>query len=150
MKDAARVRVVLGQWVSPLRDDARAVREDVFVREQAVPAELEMDDMDALSVHAVAYDAQGRALGTGRLLPDGHIGRMAVHAHARGMGVGSALLQALVERAWQLAYPRVALNAQVHALGFYARHGFVAHGPAFMDAGIPHREMVLERGASLR
>ena len=135
--------VTLGAWAPPLRDDAVAVRTQVFVQEQAVPSELEMDEMDGVSVHAVAYGAEGRALGTGRLLPDGHLGRMAVYARVRGTGVGSALLQALIERARQLDYPRVVLHAQSHALGFYERHGFVAQGPEFMEAGIPHREMVL-------
>ncbi|MEI2414883.1 GNAT family N-acetyltransferase [Orrella sp. JC864] len=143
MRQPATVNVILGAWEGKLREDASAVRVQVFVREQAVPPALEMDDMDAVSVHAVAYGQDGQALGTGRLLPDGHIGRMAVHAHARGLGVGSAILQALVERARALGYRRLALNAQLQALDFYARHGFVAQGPQFMEAGIAHREMAL-------
>lgn len=148
MAGADKLNVILGAWSSPLREDAIAVRTQVFVHEQAVPPELEMDEMDSVSIHAVAYGDDGAALGTGRLLPDGHIGRMAVYARARGLRVGSAILDALIVRARQLACPRLVLNAQSHAMGFYERHGFVAQGPEFMEAGIPHREMVLELQAA--
>ncbi len=141
------IEIRLGPWQGALREHASAVRVEVFVHEQAVPPELEMDDMDARSIHAVAYAQAGVALGTGRLLPDGHIGRMAVLAQARGRQVGSLILQALIERARALRYPRLVLNAQIQALGFYQRHGFVAHGEPFMEAGIAHREMVLELSA---
>jgi len=139
------LRLEVGNW-DELGQDASAIRTEVFVIEQKVPPELEMDEQDAVSVHAVAYDAQGRALGTGRLLPDGHIGRMAVLGQARGRQVGSRILQALVARAQDLRYPEVALNAQVHAIGFYERHGFVAQGPEFLDAGIVHRLMTRRLG----
>lgn len=135
------LRVALGNW-EELGKDASTVRHAVFVREQAVPPELELDDMDAVSVHAVAYDGQGKALGTGRLLPDGHIGRMAVLREARGRHIGSRILQALVEHARANRYEALALNAQIHAIGFYERHGFVAQGPEFMEAGIAHRLMI--------
>jgi predicted GNAT family N-acyltransferase len=80
----------LADWDS-LREHARAVRYAVFVVEQRVPVELEWDEMDAVSWHAVAYDAAGNPIGTGRLLPDGHIGRMAVLKSSRGSGVGGAI-----------------------------------------------------------
>jgi predicted GNAT family N-acyltransferase len=82
-----------------------------------------------------------RAIGTGRLLPDGHIGRMAVLADWRGKGVGRALLERLLEEA-RLQSCALALHAQTHASGFYRRFGFVEEGPEFMEAGIPHRTMV--------
>src|SRR5690606_1655981 len=85
------IRLAVGPW-SDLRHDASSIRQAVFVDEQSVPLELEYDDADAVCLHAVAYDAAGSPLGTGRLLPDGHIGRMAVHRHARGLGVGGAIL----------------------------------------------------------
>jgi predicted GNAT family N-acyltransferase len=124
-----------------LREDAWMVRHEVFVLEQNVPLELEQDDMDEVSLHAVVYDSRGQPIGTGRLLPDGHIGRMAVLQIARGSGVGSAILRALVERARERGDLAVLLNAQRHAQGFYARHGFVAEGMPFMEAGIPHVSM---------
>jgi predicted GNAT family N-acyltransferase len=117
-----------------------AVREQVFVREQAVPLELEWDEFDPLCQHVVAEDA-GKAIGTGRLLPDGHIGRMAVLESWRGQGVGSALLEALLRLAHDRGIRRVRLNAQSRAVGFYQRHGFVAEGQEFIEAGIAHRAM---------
>jgi predicted GNAT family N-acyltransferase len=91
--------------------------------------------------HAIARDAGGRVVATGRLLPDGHIGRMAVRRAARGAGVGGAVLQALIAEAARRGLREVALAAQTHALDFYLRHGFEAVGEVFMEAGIPHRAM---------
>jgi len=122
---------------------ARAVRDRVFIEEQGVPRELEWDDWDARSDHAVAFDTQAGAIGTARLLPDGHIGRMAVLAQWRGRGVGSTLLDALLELARAKGMPSVRLNAQTHAAGFYRRFGFAAAGAEFVEAGIPHIEMTL-------
>lgn len=117
-----------------------ALREHVFIREQLVPADMEWDEFDALSRHVVAL-VDGIPIGTGRLLPDGHIGRMAVLREWRGKGAGSALLTDLLAIARALGMRRVLLNAQVQALPFYVRHGFQAQGEEFLDAGIPHRQM---------
>jgi len=97
--------------------------------------------MDPLCVHVLALDADGTPIGTGRLTPDGKIGRMAVTKDWRNTGVGAALLQFLVESARQRGLPSCRLNAQSHALGFYRKHGFKAHGEEFLEAGIPHRHM---------
>jgi predicted GNAT family N-acyltransferase len=94
-----------------------------------------------VSLHALAFDRAGRLLGTGRLLPDGHVGRMAVLPQARGTGVGSALLAALLQAARARGDREVALSAQTHAIPFYERFGFVAEGEEYDDAGIPHRRM---------
>lgn len=117
------------------------VRMAVFVVEQGVPEEIERDGFDALSRHAIARDGTGAVLATGRLLPDGHIGRMAVLAPMRGTGIGGAVLEALVAEAARRGLAEAALNAQLHALAFYRRHGFVEHGDVFMEAGIAHRAM---------
>ena len=109
--------------------------------EQGVPPELEMDEQDAHCDHALAYAANGAAVGTGRLLPDGHIGRMAVLREYRGKGVGALLLQALVEQARRRGHAFARLNAQIQAAGFYRRFGFDIAGPEFMEAGIPHVPM---------
>jgi predicted GNAT family N-acyltransferase len=124
--------------------EALRVREAVFVVEQGVPYEIERDEWDARCDHALAVAPGGRVVGTGRLLPDGHIGRMAVLAGWRGRGVGGRILAALVARARERGMPRVVLNAQTHAAPFYARHGFAAYGPEFIEAGIPHTAMTLE------
>ncbi len=125
-------------------DALHAVRHAVFVEEQKVREELEWDDIDERCYHVLAMSADGAPIGTGRLLPDGHIGRMAVVREWRGKGVGSAILHALLDLARRDGFEVVKLNAQVHALGFYARHGFTVIGGEFMEAGIPHREMQIE------
>jgi len=134
------IRVTLGGWAAQ-RSEAQAVRLEVFVHEQKVPLEMEWDEMDARCIHAVAYEGEGRAVGTGRLLPDGHIGRMAVRKEARGAGIGALMLEALVEAARQRGDREVMLNAQTQAEPFYLRHGFVREGAVFMEAGIPHIHM---------
>ncbi|MCA3212479.1 MAG: GNAT family N-acetyltransferase [Burkholderiales bacterium] len=134
------IEVRLGAWID-LREEAAPIRYAVFVDEQKVPAEIELDDRDALSLHALALDAQGRVLGTGRLLPDGHIGRMAVLQSARGQGVGTALLRALLQAARARGDREVVLSAQTHAMPFYEKAGFIAEGDEYDDAGIPHRQM---------
>lgn len=134
------IRVTLGSWDEQARD-AKPVRYDVFVLEQKVPLDMEWDEMDARCVHAVAYDAEGQAIGTGRLLPDGHIGRMAVRQGVRGQGIGARLLEALVEAARARGDREVMLNAQAQAEPFYERYGFRREGEMFMEAGIPHIRM---------
>ncbi len=137
---AEQVRIQLGDWAS-LREAASRIRFSVFVEEQKVPAEIELDDSDATSLHALARDGTGGVVGTGRLLPDGHIGRMAVLAHARGTGVGTALLTALMQAARERGDRDVVLSAQAHAAPFYARLGFAVEGAIYQEAGIDHVDM---------
>ncbi|GAA3246625.1 GNAT family N-acetyltransferase [Streptomyces lavendulae] len=130
-----------------------AVRTDVFVVEQSVPESIEYDAYDAVAVHVLAVGPDGEALGTGRLLhgpealaktgsPEiGSLGRLAVRKSARGLGVGVALVRAIEAEAAGLGLTAVDLGAQTHAMGFYERLGYVAYGPEFQDAGIPHRSM---------
>lgn len=120
------------------------VRRAVFIEEQQVPEALEWDAEDAISLHALALDAEGRAIATGRLLPDGHIGRMAVLREWRRRGVGSAILSWLIGEARARGELVVQLHAQAHALDFYARHRFTACSGIFIEAGIPHRRMLLK------
>ncbi len=119
-----------------------AVRRRVFIEEQQVPEALEWDGEDEQAQHWLAESA-GIALGTVRLRGGGHIGRMAVLESHRHTGIGSRLLNAAIVAARAQGLAAVHLHAQVQALDFYARHGFVAEGEEFMDAGIPHRAMVL-------
>ena len=121
--------------------DLRRVREPVFVVEQSVPIELEWDALDPLCQHVIARDADNRPIGTGRLTPDGKIGRMAVLREWRGRGVGEAMLQALVDRARALGWTEVELNAQVGAIDFYTRYGFTSFDEAFEEVGIAHQAM---------
>lgn len=117
-----------------------ALRHEVFVVGQGVPEELERDELDAVSSHALAL-VDGQVVGTGRLLPDGTIGRMAVASSARRSGIGAAVLARLEERAVESGLASVELHAQVHARGFYERAGYVAFGEVYLEAGIEHVSM---------
>lgn len=123
------------------------LRRRVFIEEQGVPLADEIDGRDGQATHLLAR-LDGRAVGTARLLEEGDtgkIGRVCVLEEARGRGLGAALIRAAVaEFGRRPAIRRVKLGAQTHALGFYARLGFAACGPEYIDAGIPHRDMVLE------
>lgn len=121
--------------------DLRAVRETVFVQEQQVPIEEEWDALDPVCRHVIARDQDGMPVGTARLTPQHKIGRMAVLAPWRGRGVGDALLSALMTEARSQGWAEVSLNAQVSAQSFYTRHGFVAYGARFIEAGIEHQAM---------
>lgn len=129
------------------REDQRAalldLRYTVFVQEQGVPEQRERDGLDGECWHVLARDEAGRPIGCGRLTPAHKIGRMAVSQEWRGRGVGVAMLRELIARARALGWPEVALDAQVGAIGFYEREGFVAHGAEFEDAGLAHRAMQL-------
>ncbi|MBX3671834.1 MAG: GNAT family N-acetyltransferase [Burkholderiales bacterium] len=115
-----------------------AIRTTVFVGEQGVPPEIEIDGRDPGCAHVVAESDSGGAVGTGRLMPEGRIGRMAVLAAWRGRGVGAAMLEALVAEAKRRGFRETYLHAQAHAKDFYARHGFVVEGEEYLEAGIPH------------
>jgi predicted GNAT family N-acyltransferase len=135
------VRIELMSWESA-RALAAPIRFEVFVREQRVPAEIEMDAMDEQCLHVVAFEKQ-TPVGTGRLLPDGHIGRMAVLRDFRNRGIGAAMLERLIEAARGRGDREVALSAQVHAVAFYRAHGFVEEGAEYEEAGIAHQAMRL-------
>ena len=100
------------------------------------------DGLDEHAYHVLAFASDGTPIGTGRLLQDAHIGRMAVLKEWRRRGVGSAMLDVLLVAANKMGYGEVKLNAQTRALNFYLRKGFTSQGEEFMDAGIPHISMV--------
>ncbi|HLP97793.1 MAG TPA: GNAT family N-acetyltransferase [Sideroxyarcus sp.] len=122
----------------------RSIREAVFMREQNVPAELEWDGKDDDCRHALALSLDGEAIGCGRMLPDGHIGRIAVLPQWRGRKVGTAIMEALLDEARARGYQQVELDAQTQVIPFYRKFGFVEHGKEFMDAGMPHKKMKLK------
>ena len=134
--------------IAETRDIAtcRALRRIVFIQEQSVPESDEIDDLDDIAIHLLAWD-QGVAIGSARLLVDGEtgkIGRVCVLAPHRGRGIGADLIRAAVACLADMpGITRVKLGAQTHALGFYARLGFTAYGPLYLDAGIEHQDMVL-------
>ena len=139
------VDVRVATWDS-LGREAGALRQQVFVTEQKIPADLEWDAADAVCLHAVAYNRLGVPLATGRLLDHvpgvAKIGRMAVQAPMRGSGVGRAVLDALLQAARARGDLEVLLHAQTSAAAFYRRAGFVPRGPEFEEAGLPHQEML--------
>jgi predicted GNAT family N-acyltransferase len=140
------VRIELMPW-EHARAEASRIRFRVFVEEQGVPRDIELDERDPDCVHALAYE-HGKVVGTGRLLPReegagaaARIGRMAVLAESRGRGIGSRILESLIGKARERGEKRVALSAQVHAVEFYRSHGFQPLGEIYEEAGIPHRKM---------
>ena len=133
------LEVRLLDWQSA-QAEAKRVRFVVFVEEQGVPADLEMDDMDAKCIHALAY-GDGRVVATGRLLPDGHIGRMAVVKDWRRRGVGAELLDALLAEARRRGLAEVRLTAPLQALEFYRSQGFVADGKVQQVEGVLQQAM---------
>ena len=134
--------VELCQW-SEEGPALSSLRHSIFVLEQKVPPEIEVDSLDPECVHAIARDSDGRAIGTGRLIPGElpRIGRMAVVRSWRRSGVGAQILKLLCEEAKRRGYAEVMLHSQTHATPFYFRHGFLSHGAEFLEAGIPHQEM---------
>ena len=138
------VTVKLGSWAE-LGVDAQAVRTEVFVTEQKIPADLEWDEADAACVHAVAYNRMGLPLATGRWTQYSSgvakIGRMAVIQPMRSAAVGRRVLEALIRSAQDCGNRQMLLHAQTSAAPFYSRAGFTACGPVFEEAGITHVEM---------
>jgi len=122
----------------------RAVRTEVFIREQHIPEALEWDGEDLRAIHALAIDPASNPIGTGRLLLYGElarIGRMAVLPGWRGQGVGASLLLCLVDEARQRGAGAAFLNAQTYAVPFYERFNFAREGAEFFEEGIPHYRM---------
>ncbi|NOT10931.1 MAG: GNAT family N-acetyltransferase [Methylococcaceae bacterium] len=124
-------------------NDLRSVREAVFVTEQNISSDIEWDGQDTDAIHVIARDTQHRPIGTGRLTPDRHIGRMAVLPPWRQQGVGKALLTALIDRARKQNWTEIKAEAQLCVLGFYEKFGFIREGESFIKAGIAHQAMRL-------
>jgi len=119
-----------------------SVRRVVFVEEQAVPIELEIDGRDDHCLHAIAL-AGDRPVGTGRidLESGGKVGRVAVLSEYRGRGIGTKLMDNLVRVAKGHGLPSIWFHAQESAIPFYERLGYSVEGEPFMEAGIRHRTM---------
>lgn len=122
------------------------IRFSVFVKEQGVDPEIEIDGLDSHCLHALAFD-HNAPIGTGRLLPNKHIGRMAVLAEHRRKGAGGLILQKLIDAAREREWDCVELSSQVHAVPFYERFGFRRFGETYFEAGIDHVHMRLDLSA---
>ncbi len=133
------LKILLLDW-SRAQITAKHVRQAVFINEQNVPEEDEWGHGDEDALHLVA-SLDGNPIATARLSADGTIGRMAVLKSFRNQGTGSAMMAQLIKTARQNRFRVLKLNAQRTAEGFYAKHGFVAYGDEFIDAGIAHIAM---------
>lgn len=120
--------------------DIRQIRISVFIEEQGVDSAIDFDGQDKSAIHALAI-LDKKPIATGRMLEDGHIGRIAVLKNYRGQGLGSKIVLSLIKEAENRGYSRIYLGAQKHALGFYSGLGFTAYGDEYVEAGIVHLSM---------
>lgn len=121
-------------------DQIRSVRDDVFSKEQGVPQEIEVDGLDSTAIHSIVFD-EDIEIGTGRMLSDGHIGRIAVKKQYRGKGIGKMIVQSLIDEAINMQFPEVWLSSQYHAKGFYEKIGFIEIDGIYQEANIDHIKM---------
>jgi len=135
------LQVSLADWET---DSAaiRAVRNAVFSDEQGISETLDFDGRDHECAQVLARLGDGEVVGTARMLPDGHVGRIAVHRAWRGRGVGTRLVECLTEVARERSFREIYLHSQAQAAGFYTRLGYETRGDTFMEAGIEHVLMV--------
>ncbi|WP_425919249.1 GNAT family N-acetyltransferase [Acinetobacter sp. TSRC1-2] len=130
-----------GSW-NELQNDAKLIREQVFIQEQQIAVEDEWDVEDAVSLHFVVYD-QDQPIATARLLQNNSVGRVAVLKSYRGVGIGKLLMQQIIQQAKHEQREFLKLSSQVHAIQFYAALGFKVEGEQYLDCGIPHIDMRL-------
>ncbi len=145
--------IKITNWHSE-QNKLQAIREQVFIKEQHVPIELEWDEFDQSATHLLAQHKQKETMlpiGTARIVfnhkgknNSAHIGRMAVLKAWRRMGVGSKLLQACIDECKKHHSKKMILNAQTSAIPFYQKAGFSINSEEFLDANIPHKEMILQ------
>ena len=139
------LEILIKPWTQASQEAFR-IRKAVFIDEQGVPEEMELDEFDAAADHVLAF-LGNQCVGTARLVDSGlqsfQIGRMAVLANFRGQGIGLEILKALIDRAKSLGASTLNLHAQVSAIPFYEKLGFLVQGPMYEEAGIPHRNMML-------
>ena len=140
--------VKIADWSKLNEQEAiKAIRQQVFIIEQHVPVELEWDEFDTECLHLLVSSNKINDVATARMhttQSTAHIGRMAVLKPYRQQGIGSLMLETLLEQAGLLGVKEIKLNAQTTAIGFYQRYGFITVGDEFPDAGIPHYKMVLD------
>ena len=137
------VHIDIADWDTD-GEDLKMVRTAVFIDEQNVPVELEWDDSDRNCTHFIVRTGNrtgNSAIATARLTSEGQIGRMAVLADYRGLGIGAALLENIIYYAKQSGFNKLWLHAQTRAVVFYEKHDFISEGDEFMDANIKHRAM---------
>ena len=137
----SQFKIRAGRW-DELQNDAKLIREQVFIQEQQIAVADEWDAEDAVSVHFVVYD-QDQPIATARLLKNNSVGRVAVLKSHRGVGIGKLLMQQIIQQAKHQQREFLKLSSQVHAIQFYAGLGFNVEGEQYLDCGIPHVDMRL-------
>ena len=140
----SEIAVRIADWQQD-NADLRRIREAVFIAEQSVPPELEWDGDDEAAIHFLALE-NGYPIGTARLLTDGQIGRVSVLRDWRGMNIGDAMMRAVIAEAERRGLIERRLTAQVHATKFYERLGFEVVSEEFLEAGLPHVDMLRKSG----
>ena len=135
-----KIKVETASWYED-KEELVKLRTRVFVEEQKVPSSLEIDGLDAECLHVKAMNGN-LCIGTGRLLANGYIGRMCVLDEYRGQGIGTMMLENLIEQALNAGHRQVLLNSQSRAIPFYQKNSFTTDSEEFIEAGIPHRRMV--------
>ncbi len=133
------IQLIICNYEENQKDICR-IRFEVFVVEQNVPEGLEIDGLDDEAKHVLAY-IDDEAIGTGRILSDGHIGRVAVLKKYRGLGIGNSVMRELIKWAQQNKLEKLWLSSQWHAHSFYIDLGFVCEGDIYEEAGIDHIKM---------
>ncbi len=136
----SEIKVEAARWSEDSKELTK-LRTRVFVEEQNVPSSIEIDGLDAECLHVKAMH-DNICIGTGRLLANGYIGRMCVLGEYRGQGIGSMMLENLIEQAIHAGHRQVSLNSQSDAIPFYQKNSFTTVSEEFIEAGIPHRRMV--------
>ncbi|SLM29657.1 putative Acetyltransferase, GNAT family [Desulfamplus magnetovallimortis] len=124
--------------------ELRTIRETVFCLEQNVPRDIEWDGEDSDCAHVIAYDENNAPIGTGRIKPDGKIGRLAILKEYRQRGIGEKILNSLIDLARNKGLNQVYIHAQTHAESFYHKRGFAREGDEFIEADIKHIKMLLD------
>jgi len=137
----SNLTITAGDW-QVLQQDAKMIREQVFILEQNIEPEEEWDEQDPISLHFVVYD-QAQPIATARLLGNDHVGRVAVLKSHRGLGIGKLIMQKIIDQAKHEQRKALFLSSQVHAIAFYSGLGFEVQGEAYLDCGIPHVDMAL-------
>jgi len=135
-------KIIAGSW-EQLEQDAKYIREQVFIQEQGIAPEDEWDDLDAVVLHFIVYDKE-QPIATARLLPQHSVGRVAVLVSYRKQGIGKILMQHIIDYARQHKLPYLKLSAQTYVTAFYEALGFHVQGEIYEDCGIPHIDMILE------
>ena len=134
------IKTIIVNFDEQYAPEIERIRNEVFTMEQGIDANLDLDGQDRDAVHALVI-SDGKYVGTGRMLADGHIGRLAVHSEYRGRGLGAKAVLALVEEAENTGIKRVYLGAQKYAVGFYEKLGFTVYGAPYIEVNIEHVHM---------